>query len=52
MAACVYFTVNILLTSGAVSLTGGLAFTEAASEWYVWTAPYYLVGAAIVAARG
>lgn len=48
MVACVYFTVNILLTSGAVSLTGDLSFAAAASEWYVWTAPYYLLGAAIV----
>jgi hypothetical protein len=39
VAACLYFTVNIMLTSGAVSLTGGLAFADAASEWYVWTAP-------------
>lgn len=49
VAACVYFTVNILLTSGAVSLTSGVLFANAASEWYVWTAPYYLVGATIVA---
>ena len=49
VAACLYFTVNIGLTSGAVSLTGGLPFSGSCSEWYVWTAPYYLVGATMVA---
>ena len=48
IAACLYFTVNILLTSGAVSLTGDRPFSDAASEWYVWTAPYYLVGVTLV----
>lgn len=49
LAACLYFTVNILITSGVVSLTSATPIADAWNEWYVWTAPYYLAGAAIVA---
>lgn len=48
LTACLYFTVNILLTSGVVALTSATEFGEVCSEWYVWTGPYYLTGAAVV----
>lgn len=47
-AACVYFVVNTLLVSGVLSLLQGKSLSETASEWYVWSFPYYLIGAALV----
>ena len=46
--ATTYFAINTGLTSGAVALVGGQSLAETFGEWYVWTAPYYLMGAAVV----
>ena len=47
-AAAVYFVVNTLLVSGVLSLVQGKLLREVAREWYVWSFPYYLIGAALV----
>ena len=46
--ACAYFVVNTLLVSGVLSLLQGKSLSETSAEWYLWSFPYYLVGAALV----
>jgi len=46
--ACAYFVVNTLLVSGVLSLLQGKGLSETSAEWYLWSLPYYLVGAALV----
>jgi hypothetical protein len=46
--ACTYFVVNTVLVSGVLTLLEGKRFAEVCEQWYVWSFPYYLVGAALV----
>ncbi len=48
LIACVYFFLNTILVSGVLALLEGKPFGEACEQWYVWSFPYYLVGAALV----
>src|SRR5437870_3963516 len=48
MIACVYFIVNTLFVSGVLSLLQGKRLVEVARAWYVWSFPYYLIGAVLV----
>ncbi|MFN0172638.1 MAG: hypothetical protein ACKV22_40175 [Bryobacteraceae bacterium] len=48
LVACVYFVINTMLVSGVLSLLEGKPFAEACEQWYLWSFPYYLAGAALV----
>src|SRR5215468_5902108 len=47
LAACFYFTCNTLLVSGVLSLVEDRALIEVWRQCYLWSFPYYLVGAFI-----
>jgi MASE9 len=49
VATCFYFTANTMLTSGVLSLIEGKSLFHIWQQSYVWTFPYYLVGAGIAA---
>jgi len=46
--ACAYFVVNTVLVSGVLALLQGKTLSEICAQWYLWSFPYYLVGAALV----
>jgi hypothetical protein len=46
--ACAYFVVNTLLVSGVLALLQGKSLSQTCGQWYLWSFPYYLVGAALV----
>jgi hypothetical protein len=48
LVACAYFVINTVVVSGILSLLNGKPLAEVCQEWYVWSFPYYLVGAALV----
>ena len=48
LVACLYFVTNTVLVSGVLSLLQGKPLREVCREWYVWSFPYYLIGAALV----
>jgi len=48
LLAFVYFVVNTLLVSGVLALLEGKRLPEVSQDWYVWSFPYYLIGAAVV----
>jgi hypothetical protein len=48
LAACAYFVVNTILVSGVLSLLQGEPLRQVSRQWYLWSFPYYLVGAALV----
>src|SRR5579864_5049519 len=48
LMAFVYFVVNTILVSGVLSLLEGKRLAEVSGDWYVWSFPYYLVGAVLV----
>lgn len=48
LVAAVYFVVNTVLVSGVLTLLQGKRLREVCGEWYVWSFPYYLFGAALV----
>ena len=48
LVACLYFVTNTVLVSGVLSLLQGKPLREVCQEWYVWSFPYYLIGAALV----
>jgi hypothetical protein len=50
LAASVYFTANTLLVSGVLSLVETKPLMTVWKQCYLWSFPYYLVGAAIAAA--
>ena len=50
IAASVYFIVNTVPIAIVISLTEGKSLSQVWSSCYFWCFPYYLVGAAIVAA--
>ena len=47
VATCCYFTVNTLLVSGVLSLVQGKSLIPVWRQCYMWSFPYYVVGAAI-----
>jgi len=49
LAACFYFTANTLLVSGVLSLVENKPLLDIWRQCYLWSFPYYLVGAAIAA---
>ena len=48
LIACLYFLVNTVLVSGVLALLEGRPLAAVSSDWYVWSFPYYLIGAALV----
>src|SRR5579883_3195152 len=46
-AAC-YFAMNTGFVSGILSILQGQPLASVSEEWYVWSFPYYLVGAALL----
>ena len=48
LIACVYFVINTILVSGVLALLEGKPLREISREWYVWSFPYYLIGAVLV----
>jgi len=46
--ACVYFVINTVIVSGVLFLLEGKPLRVVCREWYVWSFPYYLVGAVLV----
>jgi hypothetical protein len=48
-AAFVQFAVNTLIVSGVLSLLQGERLDEIWGQWFEWSFPYYVIGAAIVA---
>jgi hypothetical protein len=48
LVACLYFATNTILVSGVLSLLEGKPLGEVCQQWYLWSFPYYLVGAAVV----
>ena len=46
--AAVYFVVNTILVSGVLYLLEGKPLAEVCGQWYLWSFPYYLIGAALV----
>lgn len=47
-AAAIYFALNTALVSGVLTLLGAAEFRQVNRQWYVWSFPYYLLGAALV----
>jgi hypothetical protein len=50
VAVCAYFLLNTGMISLVLSLTGGKPFSEVWRQCYLWSFPYYLIGAAIAGA--
>jgi hypothetical protein len=50
VAVCAYFVLNTGMISIVLSLTGGKPFSEIWRQCYLWSFPYYLVGALIAGA--
>jgi hypothetical protein len=46
--ACLYFVINTATVSGVLSLVEGKPLAGISQEWYRWSFPYYLIGAAVV----
>jgi hypothetical protein len=49
-AAAMYFLLNTGMVSGILTLLGGGEFRHVNRQWYFWSFPYYLLGAAVVGA--
>jgi hypothetical protein len=48
LVACVFFVTNTVLVSGVLTLLQGKPLKEVCQHWYLWSFPYYLIGAAVV----
>ena len=48
LAACVYFVTNTLPVAAVISLTERRSLRKIWAECYLWSFPYYLVGAGVV----
>jgi hypothetical protein len=46
-AASFYFAANTVLVAGVLALAGDKPFKAVWSQWFLWSFPYYLVGAAM-----
>ena len=49
LVAAVFFASNTCLVSGILSLLQGTRLSAVCQTWYLWSFPYYLVGATLVA---
>jgi hypothetical protein len=47
VATCFYFTANTMLISGVMALVEGKRLLKVWQQCYIWSLPYYLVGALI-----
>lgn len=47
-AAAMYFLLNTGMVTGILTLLGGGEFRHVNRQWYFWSFPYYLLGAAVV----
>ena len=47
VATCFYFAANTMLISGVLSLVEGKSLFQVWQQCYIWSLPYYLVGAVI-----
>ena len=47
---CTFFAVNTIVVSGVLSILSDKKLGAVNGEWYLWSFPYYLLGAAIVGA--
>jgi hypothetical protein len=48
LVAAIHFATSTILVSGVLSLLRGQPLHEVYREWYFWSFPYYLIGAAVV----
>lgn len=48
LAAAVFFATNTCLISGILSLLQGTRLSLVCQTWYLWSFPYYLIGATLV----
>ena len=48
LSAAVYFVVNTGLVSCILSILQGKPLAEVSEEWYSWSYPYFLIGAALL----
>lgn len=48
LAAFLFFVVNTVLVSGVLALLEGRPLSAVSSDWYIWSFPYYLIGAVLV----
>src|ERR1700730_4245967 len=48
LVAAIHFATSTILVSGVLSLLRGQPLREVYREWYFWSFPYYLIGAAVV----
>ena len=48
LIAFLYFLVNTVLVSSVLALLEGRPLSAVTSDWYLWSFPYYLIGAVLV----
>ena len=48
LVVAAYFVVNTVLVSGVLALLQKKRLSEVCEQWYIWSFPYYLLGAALV----
>ena len=48
LVAAIHFATSTVLVSGVLSLLQGQSLKQVYQEWYFWSFPYYLIGAAVV----
>ena len=48
LVAGLYFVINTVLVSGVLSILEGKSLREVCQKWYLWSIPYYLVGATLI----
>jgi hypothetical protein len=48
LVAAIHFAMSTVLVSGVLALLRGQPLHEVYREWYFWSFPYYLIGAAVV----
>src|SRR6266542_3032368 len=52
IASCLFFVVNTLSVSGVLAVTEQRPLGEVWQQWFLWSFPYYLAGAALAAVIG
>src|SRR5260370_2063681 len=48
LVAAIHFATDTVLVSGVLSLLNGQRLRDVYQQWYFWSFPYYLLGAAVV----
>ena len=48
LVTALYFAMNTCLVSGILSLLEGTSLRQVCQTWYLWSFPYYLIGAGLV----